>query len=304
MADIIFIQGQEIVIKDPNRVLWPKYGITKRDYLDYLLKVSPYMLPYTRDRLLMVWLFPQGVGEGMAKIEKRSVPPAAPAWISQVFYKEKFRILLNDEATLMWAANYGALEFHVPMDQHHQSHFPTELIFDLDGPDNLSFDLVVEVAIKLKQLLDSLHLYSVVKTSGGTGLHIHVPIEPIYSFEETRRINRFVAQYMKEQNERLVTLERVVEKRGSKIYFDYLQLWAGRTLRAPYSVRANERATVAVPVTWEELQQGIHPDDFTILTVPARLKSVGDYFAPLSTQKAAYVQNLKPIFAFLDSNAL
>lgn len=95
-----------------------------------------------------------------------------------------------------------------------------------------------------------------------------------------------------------------MEKRGRKIYFDYLQLWAGRTLRAPYSARANERATVAAPVAWEELQQGIDPNDFTILTMPARLKRVGDYFAPLSTQKAEFAQDLAPILTFLNSNGL
>lgn len=304
MSETLCIEGHKILINDPNRIIWSKCGITKMEFLGYLSTVSPYMLPYTKDRLLMLWLFPQGLGEGRKKIEKRSLPASAPDWVCQAYYKQKQRMLLNNAATLAWAANYGALEFHVPFDRYQRSQFPTELIFDLDGPDYESFDLVVEVALKLKQVLDSLQLYSVVKTSGGTGLHIHVPIEDIYTFQETRRVNVFIARYVKEKYEQWVTLERVVAKRGKKVYFDYLQLWAGRTLRAPYSARANESATVASPVTWGELEKGIHPRDFTIQSMPQRIKLHGDYLAPLSTQKKLYQQDLKPIFAFLDSHSL
>ena len=108
-------------------------------------------------------------------------------------------MLLNDRATLVWAANYGAIEFHVPFDRHVKPDYPLEMVFDLDPPDNNSFNLVLEVSIRLKQLLESLGLISVPRTSGSLGMQIFVPIQPDYTFEETRKINTFVANYFAEQ---------------------------------------------------------------------------------------------------------
>nr|WP_053598023.1 hypothetical protein [Bacillus sp. FJAT-18017] len=146
---------------------------------------------------IMVWLYPHGIAG--KKIEKRSVPQSAPEWVSNIFYKNKKRMLLNDTATLVWAANYGAIEFHVPFDRHEKPDFPLEMVFDLDPPDESSFTMVIEVALKLKDLLQSLGLLSVPKTSGSSGLQIYVPIEPIYTFEQTRRITTFIANYIQEQ---------------------------------------------------------------------------------------------------------
>lgn len=295
---VVTIEGKLISISDPGMMLWS--GITKLDYINYLLTVSPFMLPYTRDRMLMIWRYPKGIGG--TRIEERSIHGTAPDWVSRVMYKDKERILLNDASTLVWAANLGAIEFHVPFDKHDHKNYPTELVFDLDPPDNSSFTLVLEAALKVKEVLDSLSLASVPKTSGATGLQIFVPIKPNYKFEETRKINKFIADYMLQQMPDLITLDRVVERRGRKLYFDYLQLWRGRTMAAPYSVRAQPRATVSTPVKWAEVHDGFVPTDFPIKSIPARIAKVGDLFHPISHEQSRLNQTLDHILTFIQTH--
>ncbi|SFB50636.1 bifunctional non-homologous end joining protein LigD [Cohnella sp. OV330] len=294
------IEGREIEITHPDRVVWPEAGIAKLDLIRYLMAVAPYMLPYTRDRMLMVWRYPDGIGG--KRVEERSIHGEAPVWVPRVAYGGKERILLNDAATLAWLANRGAIEFHVPFDRYDRKDVPTELVFDLDPAAGMPFEAVREVALKLKETLDGLSLASFPKTSGATGMQIFVPIEPKYTFEEARLINAFVARYMLEQMPDRITLERVVEKRGNKLYFDYLQLWRGRTMAAVYSVRATSQATVSMPVTWEEVAAGFEPADFTIATVPQRLRTVGDLFGGVSSEAHRVDQRVDEVLAFVRRN--
>lgn len=294
----IVVEGRRIEITHPDKILWEDQSITKMDYIHYLLDVSPYLIEHAKERLLMVWIYPHGING--KKIEKRSVPKTAPEWVSSTFYKEKERMLLNDRATLVWAANYGAIEFHVPFDRHDKPDYPMEMVFDLDPPDNNSFNLVLEVSMRLKELLESLGLISVPRTSGSSGMQIFIPIQPDYTFEETRKINAFVAHYFTEQMPQQITLERVVSKRGNKLYFDYLQLWRGRTMPAIYSARAKRCATVAAPITWAEVEAGINPTDFTILNIKKRIQEKSDLFKLVTTEK--HNQCLNDILRFIKKN--
>ncbi|XEC96197.1 non-homologous end-joining DNA ligase [Paenibacillus tarimensis] len=301
MSHFVFrIEGIDIEITNPDKLLWPEAGITKKEYINYLLLVAPYMLPYCRNRMLMIWRYPHGIrGE---RIEERSIHGTAPSWVPRVTYKDKERILLNNAATLIWVANKEALELHVPFDRYHRKEYPTELVFDLDPPNDRSFQLVLEAALKVKDVLDSLALYSIPKTSGATGLQIYVPIEPKYTFEETRVLNKFIADYIHQQMPDRITLDRVFERRGQKLYFDYLQLWRGRTMSAPYSVRARPLATVSVPVTWEEVMTGFSPTDFSVKNVPSRIEKVGDLFQRVSKEADRPNQNLDQILTFIRAN--
>lgn len=294
----IMVEGRRIKITHPDKIIWEDENIKKMDYIHYLLDVSPYLIEHAKERLLMIWVYPHGING--KKIEKRSVPDNAPEWVSSTFYKGKQRILLNNRATLVWAANYGAIEFHVPFDRHDKPDYPMEMVFDLDPPDIESFNLVLEVSIRLKQVLESIGLVAVPRTSGSSGMQIFVPIHREYKFEETRKINTFVAHYFAEQMPQQVTLERTVSKRGNKLYFDYLQLWSGRTMPAVYSARANSKANVATPLTWAEVEAGVKPSDFTILTMKKRIQEKGDLFKPVTTEK--YNQCLSDILRFIDKN--
>ncbi|MGV3464688.1 MAG: non-homologous end-joining DNA ligase [Heyndrickxia sp.] len=298
MVEEIVVGGKKIEVSHPGKMIWESQGITKIDYIHYLINMAHYLIEHAKDRPLMIWLYPNGIAG--KKIEKTSVPESAAEWISRIFYKNKERMLLNDTATLVWAANYGAIEFHVPFDRHEKPNFPMEMVFDLDPPYNTCFNLVIEVSLKLKDLLQSLGLLSVPRTSGSAGLQVFVPIEPIYTFEQTRRITTFIANYFQEQMPKQITLERVVSKRGNKLYFDYLQLWRGRTMPVIYSPRARQCATVATPLTWSELEEGIQPTEFTILNIKRRIDEKGDLFKPLTTEKRH--QSLHEILSFIDNN--
>ncbi|PLT35604.1 non-homologous end-joining DNA ligase [Bacillus sp. V5-8f] len=295
MEEELVMRGKRIPITNPEQIIWPDLGITKLDYLIYLAEVAPYLISHSKDRLLMMWVYPHGIAG--KRIEKRSLPARAPLWVPSSFYKEKQRILLNDTSTLIWAAEYGTVEFHVPFDSVRKENYPLELVFDLDPPDDESFGLVLEVACELKRVLESLGLQAVPRTSGSTGLQIFVPIAPIYTFEQTRTINTFIANYFLEKMPDKITLERVVAKRGKKLYFDYLQLWKGRTMPAVYSARAKPKATVAAPVTWEEVQTGFMPTDFTILNIKQRISDKGDLFSAITLEKEN--QSLDEILSFI-----
>jgi bifunctional non-homologous end joining protein LigD len=129
-------------------------------------------------------------------------------------------------------------------------------------------------------------------------MQIFVPIHREYTFEETRKINTFVAHYFAEQMSQKVTLERTVSKRGDKLYFDYLQLWSGRTVPAVYSARANSKAKVATPLNWAEVEAGVQPSEFTILNLKERIQKKGDLFKPITTEKCN--QSLSDILRFIE----
>jgi bifunctional non-homologous end joining protein LigD len=146
-----------------------------------------------------------------------------------------------------------------------------------------------------------LGLWSLPKTSGKSGLQIHVPIAPIYTFEQCRVVNQFLAKYIAEKYPAKVTLERVVSNRGSKLYLDFLQLWKGRTLPAPYSVRAISRATVATPLDWHEVET-FNPNDFNLLNIVKRLAVKVDLLRPLTEDKPKYETSLETILTFIARN--
>lgn len=299
---VVEVDGKEVTITNPDKILWPELQVTKKQYIAYLTTVSPYLVSYSRDRMLMIWRYPEGVGK--RRFEERSIHGPCPEWLPKVEYKDKDRILLNDTATLIWVANLNAIELHVHFDKVDRMNFPSELVLDLDPPDANSFGLVTEVALAVKSLLDSLSLTSVPKTSGATGLQIYVPIQPDYLYEDLRKINHFLAQYLVQKLPNLITLDRVVKRRGQKLYLDYLQLWKGRTMIVPYACRATQEATVSTPLLWEELQRGVQPADFTIFTVPQRLQTMGDPFQIITKDKADHESSLAAIIEFMKNHDL
>lgn len=293
----VIVEGKKVEITNPHKVLWDVPGITKIEYIQYLLTVSAYLLAYTRDRLLTMIRYPDGIN-GKSFYQKE-IPGYAPGWLPRAKSGDKEWILLNDVATLVWVANQAALELHVPFNTYWEEDFPSELVFDLDPMEEDNFDLVREISLRTKEVLDSFGLLSVPKTSGATGIQIYVPLESRYTYEQTRLVNEFIARYIAEKYPHKVTLERSVKKRGKLLYFDYLQLWRGRTLPVPYSVRARSGAPVSAPLTWEEIEEGVLPADFTIKTIGERIKKRGDLFSPVTSP--TYKQNLDDLLHQLSS---
>lgn len=277
------VEGREIKVTNAEKLFWPEMGITKLDYIKYLVEVAPFMVAYTKNRLLTTIRFPDGIN-GKSFYQK-NIPRSAPEWIATFVWSDTEYILLNDLPTLVWLANQACLEIHVSFHMANQDDYPTELVFDLDPSDVHNFTLVRETALQIKEIFDALGIRCIAKTSGATGLQIYVPIQPKYTFQETRRLGEFIARYIAEKNPQSVTLERLVKNRGSKLYIDYLQHWKGKTLAAPYTARSRAEATVSAPVTWPEVEKGIHPTEFTMLTMPKRIRQVGDLFRSITTEK-------------------
>lgn len=290
---VLTVEGKEIPVTHPDKIMFPEIHLTKWDYVMHMARLAPFMLPYTRDRLLTVIRYPHGV-HGKSFYQK-NIPEYAPDWVQSAEEGETRYILLQDTPTLVWLATQAALEFHVSF-HFAQSERPAELVFDLD-PSVKGFDKVTEVALALQRALQSLGLKSVPKTSGATGIQVYVPIERRYTFEQTRRVGKFLGTFLQEKNPTLITLERLKKDRGRKVYFDYLQHWHGKTLAAPYSPRARANAPVSTPLLWSELERGLQPEDFSLLNIHGRLSKVGDLFHKVAAKVER--QSLDDILDFI-----
>lgn len=276
----ITVDGQQISITNPDKPLWPEMGITKQIYLQKLAALSPYLLRYCKDRLLTVIRYPHGV-PGMSFYQKNA-PEPLPEFVRTAVQDDITYIVLQGLPELLWLGNLAALEFH-PSLHYSGSTLPCEWMIDLD-PSLEVEPRIMEAAAVVGEVLRSLGLDSVPKTSGATGVQIIVPVKPGVTFDELRRIGRFVGLYVTEKRPDLFTLERLKKHRGDKIYFDYLQHYGGKTLAAPYTPRARPLATVSTPLLWEEVEQGVKPTDFNLLNIEERLSRLGDLIAKVPPQ--------------------
>ncbi|OFW79844.1 MAG: DNA polymerase domain-containing protein, partial [Alicyclobacillus sp. RIFOXYA1_FULL_53_8] len=287
-----------VTITNPDKLLWPEANITKAGYIQYMIEVSPWLLPYLRDRPLTLIRYPHGV-HGHSFYQK-NCPTYAPDWIRRVPVwsderKDVIQYVVADSlASLIWLANQACLEFHVGFTTLVRPTQPDSVAFDLD-PTVAGFEPVREVALALHGLLDRLNLPHLPKTSGATGLQVFIPLQSGHTFEQTRIFTKAVAVYLERQLPNLVTLERLTKNRGTKVYIDFPQHGASRTLIAPYSCRATKLATVSTPLLWSELAAGALPEQFTITTVPPRLRKQGDCMAASND-----LASLREIVRFLD----
>ncbi len=285
---IINIDGHEVKITNPEKILWRELGIRKIDYIQKLIELAPYIISHAENRLLTTIRYPDGVN-GKSFYQK-NLPNHTPAWVDRHSWKETDYINLNHLATLVWLGNQAALELHTSFNLTQKEEYPTSLVFDLDPSKGQIFNDVIEVALLIHDTLISLEIKSFVKTSGATGLQIYIPLGGRYDYNTARKMNKFFASYFEQKYPKLITIERTVSKRNKKLYFDYLQMWQGKTIITAYSPRATANATVSMPIQWDELKKGIKPEDFTLLNVIDKIKEKGDLFEPLNNR--AYNQHL------------
>jgi bifunctional non-homologous end joining protein LigD len=274
------IQAEHHVrITHPDKLLWPDSGVTKLDYIRYLIDVAPSLLPHLANRPLTLIRYPDGI-KAHAFYQKDK-PQGTPSWVKTTPIWSTDRnaymhaIIADSVSTLIWLGNLGGLEFHTGFSTLDAPDRPTAVVFDLD-PSVPGFESVRTVALTLHRLLEKLDIPSVVKTSGATGLQVFIPVVRGVTFDETRVFTTVVAEYLVNEIPRLVTVERLKRRRGDKVYIDYLQHGAGRTLISVYSARGVPTANVSTPVTWTELEEGILPEDFTVHNVAERVKDRGD----------------------------
>jgi bifunctional non-homologous end joining protein LigD len=258
-----------------DKVLFPKQGVTKADFIEYIIKVAPRMLPFLKDRPIVLTRYPDGVG-GQGFYAKNA-PQGMPDWVKTVkLYSPSARrvvnyVLCGDLDTLIWLANLAAIEIHIPLARLPDREMPDFAFFDVDPEPPCGFAEGAEVALLIKEKLDQLGLRGYVKTSGKKGVHILVPVEEKYTFKETRTFVHAVGiQLMKEST--LVVSEFADTKKPGKVFVDYTQNSHGRTMVCPYSLRVTEDAAVSTPLEWDDLKKKIKPSDFNIQSVPGLRK--------------------------------
>lgn len=289
---------EEIVITHPDKPLWKDPLITKMEYLFYLREISPYMLPFLRDRALTVIRYPHGLfGD---PFYQKNCPDYAPDFIDTFLVEDINYILCNDLKTLVWLGNQIAIELHVPF-QTVRSKGPSEIVFDLDPPAKDAFPAAIKAAIYIKEILDQLNLTGFIKTSGSKGLQVHIPLpENEFSYDDTRLFTSFIADFLVSKEPELFTIERMKKNRGNRLYIDYVQHAEGKTIIAPFSARGRDWATVAAPLFWDEVQEGLRIEYFTIQNMMERIKKQGNPFKDYFKEKE--MQPFKPVLEFLKQN--
>lgn len=290
----VVIDGCELTISNPDKLLWPEAGITKLVYLQRLAELAPYLIKHCRGRYLTTIRFPHGI-HGKSFYQKNA-PQPIPEFVRTAVQGDIRYVHLDSLPTLMWLGNLACLEFHASFDRIGEPLRPTEWVIDID-PSREEEPRIMEAAWLAGELLRSLGIDSVPKTSGATGVQIVVPITPDLTFDELRAIGQFMGEYLSRAHPGLFTIERLKKNRGDLIYFDYLQHYQGKTLSAPYTPRARKAASVSTPLTWDEVRAGVRPADFHLLNIGARLRTVGDLL------ERAAPQNLRPILEFIRRGA-
>lgn len=267
---------ETVQITHPDKPIWPAKNIVKDEYLFYLQQVSSYFLPFLHNRLLTAIRFPHGVpGESFYQ---KNAPDYTPSFIKTKQSEDIRFIVCNDLESLLWLGNQLVLEFHIPF-QTITTDCPTEIVFDLDPPSVDEFPLAIEAALRMKAIFDHFNLQSLVKTSGGKGLQVYIPLpKDSFSYEETRIFTEFVCHFLCEQEPRWFTIERLKKNRHNKLYLDYVQHAHGKTITAPYSPRGNEQGLIATPLNWFEVNDNLKPSLFPIPAVLDRIKNVGNPF--------------------------
>ena len=280
--------GEEPTVKLTNlkKIFWPADGFTKGDLVAYYDRVAPLILPYLRDRPLVLTRFPDGIS-GKSFFQK-DAPEFAPAWVrtERVYSKDAGRdidyFVVDDAASLQYVANSGAIPLHLWASRLASLERPDWLVLDLD-PKGAPFTDVVKVAQALHRILDDLELPSYPKTSGATGLHILIPLGARYTYDEVRTFARLLAVLGVEAQPDISTIARPLHARGGKVYIDFGQNGHGQTIVAPFSLRPLPGAPASCPLTWSEVTARLDPARFTMTTLPKRFDKMADPLTPVLT---------------------
>jgi bifunctional non-homologous end joining protein LigD len=265
-----------IELSNAGKVLFPGDGITKRDLASYYRGVAGQMLPLLRDRPVSMTRFPDGIVT--PGIVPKNVPAYFPDWITRARISKEDgwlqQVICDKPATLVYLAGQACIELHAFPSRLDRIREPDQLIFDLDPPDHHRFDDVRVCALRLGELLsDELGLPTFVKTTGGNGLHVHVPLSENEDFAAVREFARRVTGLLAVRNPDLVTTEQRRYKRGPRIYADVMRNAYAQLAIAPYSVRARPGAPVATPLSWDEVEdKNLSPEQFTLRTLPGRIR--------------------------------
>jgi len=286
--------GGRFEVSNLKKSFWPKLKLTKGDLLRHYVRVAPYLLPVLADRPLVMKRYPNGVAS--KPFYQHRAPDKVPAGVrvEQVDAGSEKRphLIGGDLATLLYTAQLGAISQDPWFSRVGSEEIVDHVAIDLDPPEDLPFGRVLDVARWVRDELTALKATGFPKTSGSGGLHIYIKMPPGTTYDAGLIYCQIVATLVAEKHPKLATVERSVAARGNRIYVDYLQNIQGKTLASAYSPRANDFAGVSTPLTWDDVDRGVKPQDFTIASFEGRLEEVGDLWAALRKAKAADLRGI------------
>jgi bifunctional non-homologous end joining protein LigD len=283
------VGGIPVQLSHLDKVFFPDDGITKGDLVAYYQEMAPRIIGYLRDRPLVMERYPDGIN-GQRLVQK-NIPRYFPDWVTRAEVPKRdgvvSHVVCDKPATLVYLANQACVELHAFLSALTALDRPDQLVFDLDPPDEAGFSQACRHALNLRELLEGeLGLVTFVKTTGGKGLHVHVPLRPDRDFDTVRGFARAVATVLAGRFPRELTVEQRKEQRGQRLYLDLMRNAYAQTAVAPYAVRARPGAPVATPLHWAEVEDGgLHPRQFTMRTLPGELERRGDPWAGMNRHR-------------------
>lgn len=297
----VVVDGNILALTNLQKVYWPEDGLSKGDFVRYHYRMAEVLLPHLKDRPLVLKRYPSGIhGKAFYQHNVEDAPPFVETWTSPANDKgeQVTYALCNNKASLVYLANLGALQISPLHSRHITSSYPDWVVLDLDPSEGVAYPSICRLALLIRDILQGLGLQSYAKTSGSRGIHVYIPLEPVYAHEQATAFAEVVARIAQAQSPQDSTVERMVKKRPAKsVYIDYLQNGSGKTLVGVYTVRARAGATVSAPLSWEEVEGCVRPAEFTIMTMIERVGDVGDLFLPVLSAKQGLRKALRKLQA-------
>ncbi len=276
---------KKVPFSNLGKVFWPEEGHTKGDLVEYYRRIAPWLLPYLKDRLLVLARYPDGI-TGKSFFQK-DAPGFAPGWVrlERVWSEDSARAIdyfvADDLETLLYVVNLGTIPLHVWASRTSDLAHPDWCILDLD-PKGAPFAHVVQIAQAIHGLAQEIALPAYVKTSGSSGLHVLVPLGRLLTFQQCRQLGELLARVVSSRLPEIATIVRAPRDRGGRVYLDFLQNGHGKLLAAPFSARPVPGALASAPLLWDEVDESLDPRAFTIKTLPERMSVFGrDPLAPV-----------------------
>jgi bifunctional non-homologous end joining protein LigD len=291
----VTVDGHRLKFTNLGKIFYPGEAIAKRDVINYYNSVANLIVPHLRDRPLSLKRYPNGIDHDF--FFQKDAEDKVPEWVrlEPVFSDHNqdniHYIICNDRATLLYLANLACIDQNPWMSRIGTLENPDFALIDLDPTEGCPYEKIVEAAQLVKKTLDAIGLAGYPKTTGGDGMHVYIPLEPAYTYEQVRTFAELLSILVIREKPDLFTTPRTVSQRKKgKVYFDYLQISTGKTIAAPYVLRAYPGAPVSTPLDWNEVKRGLEPSQFNIHNAVDRFERVGDLFEPALTNK----QKLEP----------
>ncbi len=281
----VTIDGKELKLTNLDKSYWKKEKGSKLDLINYYLKMAPFVLPYMLDRPQSLNRHPNGIDE--MNFYQKDMKGKVPEWAqTHIDFSESTNqhveyLVCANEATLIYMANLGCIEMHPWHSRTKRWQQPDWCLIDLDPDDNNTFEQVIQIAQAVKKLLDSIDVDSCVKTSGSSGIHIYIPLDAQYSYDQSRQLAELIVTLVHQELPDITSIIRNPAKRKGKIYLDFLQNREIQTAAAAYSLRPKRGMPVSTPLHWDEVKKGLTPTTYHINNIFDRVKTEGDIFKPV-----------------------